>query len=94
MAWDREDILEFASLLYDLYHSICLLWDAGMDCWRETEEALEDYINPASFPSCSRPQFPPSDEHIWATDSKGGRLVSLDFGSTNYGRNLKRLVRI
>lgn len=94
LGWDREDILEFAGLLYDLYHSICFRWDSGRDCWGETEEELEDYIDPAQFPTCVQTESHPSNGRVWAMDRKGGCLVSLDFGSTSHGYNLKRLVRV
>lgn len=92
--WDREDILRLAELLYGLYHSIHHRWDPGTDCWRETGEALQDYLDPVRLPTCAREGSHLTDEHIWAMDRQGNCLISLDFGSTNYGYNLNRLIRI
>ena len=92
--WNLESILELTELLYDLYHSIRHQWDSGMDCWRETEEGLEDYLDPAQLPTDAWTESHLPDENIWAMDRQGNCLISLDFDATNYGYNLNRLIRM
>jgi len=93
LAWDRRDILDLTNLLYDLYHCVTRDWDAGMDCWRDTYEKLEDHLDLAALPSYEIPENISPDVHVWAMDLNGDCLISLDFNSTNYGHIFGHMIK-
>lgn len=93
LAWERQDILDLANMLYDLHYCVTWDWDAGMDCWRETYEELEDYLNLAAMPSYDIPEDIASDIRVWAMDKKGNCLISLDFDSTNHGHFFGHMIK-
>ncbi len=71
LSWDCQDILDLSNLLYDLNYSIQYDWDAGMDCWRETDEKLEDYLDFSTLPSCRIPEDIILDQRIWDMANNG-----------------------
>ncbi|MEE8400292.1 MAG: hypothetical protein V3S89_14865 [Desulfobacterales bacterium] len=90
--WDREGILDLANLLYDLDYAITYAWDGGLDCWRKTGEALDDYLDLGVLPGQDPATASPS-EQIWAKDKKGNCLTSLDFESTDHGHVFNHMIR-
>lgn len=93
LAWDRRDILDLANLFYDLHHCVTQDWDAGMDCWRETYEKLEDYLDLTAVPSYGLPDDIDPDVRVWAMDKNGNCLINLDFTTTNYGHIFGHMIK-
>ncbi len=93
LSWDCREILDLSNMLYDLNYSIQYDWDAGMDCWRETGEKLEDYLNFSTLPSSQVPADIIPDQRIWALDKNGRGLISLDFDSTNSGHIFDHMIK-
>ncbi len=93
LSWDCQDILDLSNMLYDLNYSIQYDWDAGMDCWRETDEKLEDYLDFSALPSCQIPADIIPEQRVWAMDKNGRCLISLDFDSTNFGHIFDHMIK-